>query len=212
MYQWLELQPGEQVCDVGCGDGFWTQQLAGAGRRVVGIDVNPWAVMRARTYYGAAATFLVARGDELPLASDALDALTSVCALQHFADDMQGLREFARVLRPGGRLAMSVDSLSLPWIDDDYKALQARRYHVRHLYTHGSISAQLAAAGFNLRHYAYVGTSQVASALIQLQVERGWQVNYVAAVALPLSRFFDATTGWYNGGYSLAVLAEKMST
>lgn len=207
--RWLALGPGERLCDVGCGDGYWTSRLAGGGRQVVGADVDADAVARARRFYGRAAAFVVADGSRLPLADGSFDKLLGLCMLQHFSDDAAALCEFRRVLRPGGRLCLSLDSLSRPEIGDDYRALQAGHYQVRHLYQHTTIAGKLELAGFVLRCHAYLATSALACRLIQLQVRRGWEVNYLAPLGKPLAALADAFRGSRDQGYSLVIMAEK---
>src|SRR5215475_7037338 len=49
--------------------------------------------------------------ESLPLSNNAFDKVVGISCLEHFADPLQGLREMSRILKPGGRLAISVGSL-----------------------------------------------------------------------------------------------------
>jgi len=57
--------------------------------------------------------------------------------------------------------------------------------------------------------YTYVGTSRISSWLIQFQIRRGWNVNYLAPITLPLSRLADTISGRTDAGHILIIAAEK---
>lgn len=207
--RWLNLGPQDRICDIGCGDGYWTSRLAGADRHVFGVDVDSKVLTRARCYYGQFADFALASAENLPFKNSTMDRVVSVCAMEHFADDRQALTEMYRILRPRGRLVMSLDSLSLPSISTAYKALHAHRYEVHTLYAITSIRPILEQTGFRLLMYAYVGTSRISSRLIRSQIRRGWNVNYLAPITLPISRLADAISGRTDAGHILVIAAEN---
>lgn len=96
----LALPTGSLVADVACGDGATLRMLAARGLLGVGVDVEPRAVRRA----GCA---VVGDAQALPLRSGAYDAVVCECAVSTFGDPARALAEVARVLRPGGRFAMT---------------------------------------------------------------------------------------------------------
>jgi 2-polyprenyl-3-methyl-5-hydroxy-6-metoxy-1,4-benzoquinol methylase/uncharacterized protein YbaR (Trm112 family) len=105
----IRLPPGEgrTVLDVGCGWGRWTIAAAQKNYRAVGIDPSLGAIMAARrsaAALGVDAGFIVADARYLPFSSDTYSVVFSYSVLQHFGtpDLIAGLREVARVLRPGG--------------------------------------------------------------------------------------------------------------
>ncbi len=109
------LQPAEHVLDVACGTGFVARlaaQRVGAKGRVVGIDVNASMIeaARASAYREVSPTieWQVADAAALPFENGAFDATLCQQGLQFFPDRVQALREMRRVLRPGGRLALTV--------------------------------------------------------------------------------------------------------
>jgi len=99
----LRLPAGALVADVACGDGATLSLLARAGLLAVGVDVEPRAVAVARRHAPA----VVGDAQALPLAGGAYDAVLVECAVSTFADAPGALAEVARVLRPGGQLAMT---------------------------------------------------------------------------------------------------------
>jgi len=99
----LRLPAGALVADVACGDGATLALLARAGLLAVGVDVEPRAVEVARRYAPA----VVGDALALPLASGCYDAVLCECSVSTFDDQARGVAELARVLRPGGQLAVT---------------------------------------------------------------------------------------------------------
>ena len=102
----LRLPAGALVADVACGDGATLSLLSRAGLLAVGVDVEPRAVATARRH-APAVVVVVGDAHALPLASGAYDAVLVECAVSTFADAPGALAQAARVLRPGGQLAMT---------------------------------------------------------------------------------------------------------
>lgn len=103
------LQPNMRVLDVGCGGGRFAVRLAERFPEidVVGLDRSPEQIDRAQRR-GAALTdrvsFVEGDATDMPFADGEFDLVYSLGSLKHWPDPSKGLRECARVLRPGGRL------------------------------------------------------------------------------------------------------------
>jgi SAM-dependent methyltransferase len=100
--------PGERVLDLGCGAGRFLAALAGAGAEPVGVEVSAAALARARRNAPEAELALVAPGEALPLDHRSVDVVWCSEVLEHVADTAGLLLEVRRVLRPGGRLLVTV--------------------------------------------------------------------------------------------------------
>jgi SAM-dependent methyltransferase len=110
-------QPGERVLDVACGTGvvarLAAQRVGGTGQ-VVGLDLNPGMLAVAAGVAPPASptwapiTWREASALALPLADATFDIVYCQLGLQFFADRPVALREMARVLVPGGRVALMV--------------------------------------------------------------------------------------------------------
>lgn len=99
----LELAPSTTVLDLACGTGDFVRLLERSGYRVLGVDLSAGMLGAARA---VRSPLLLADGARLPLGDGTLDGCVSGFALRNFADLAGTLAEIARVIRPGGRIAL----------------------------------------------------------------------------------------------------------
>jgi SAM-dependent methyltransferase len=115
------LRPGEVVVDLGSGGGldvFLAAKKVGPTGKAIGIDMTPEMLDRARANAIRQSLsnleFHEARIDNLPLADGSVDCVISNCVINLAPDKNVVLREVARVLRSGGRVAISDIALKKP--------------------------------------------------------------------------------------------------
>lgn len=105
----LELSDGDRVLDVACGPGNFTREFAraAAGGVVVGLDASP-TMLAAAVRAGGEENLLYMRGDaaDLPFGEGTFDAICCFAALYLIEQPLSALDEIARVLAPGGRVAL----------------------------------------------------------------------------------------------------------
>ncbi len=150
----LDADPRGGVCvEVGCGPGRMTRLLAARFDRVIAVDVSPEMLERAhRAVPDENVDFRAVDGERLDSVEDALcDALVCYLVLQHLPDRRlvtAYLREFARVLRPGGRAFVQLPVMRRGLAPSAWRAL--RRVALPLTGRRGDVSVQAAYRGVRL--------------------------------------------------------------
>jgi SAM-dependent methyltransferase len=130
------LKPGETVLDLGSGGGFdvfIAGRKVGATGRAIGVDMTPEMLGKARNNIAhyrketglANVEFRLGEIEHLPVADNSVDAIISNCVINLSPDKAQVWREIARVLKPGGRVAVSDMALVKPLPAEVLKMVEA---------------------------------------------------------------------------------------
>jgi ubiquinone/menaquinone biosynthesis C-methylase UbiE len=122
----LNLKPRTRILDVGCGTGALLSELARRepSAELVGIDPAPQMLAIARGRVPPAVSLLEGWAEKLPCQDESFDLVVSCNMLHYVREPAAALREMARVLRPGGHLAIT------DWCDD-YLACRACNWYLR---------------------------------------------------------------------------------
>jgi len=103
----LPVGPSDTVLDVACGTGAVALELVRQkGCSVVGVDQSPEMLAEARQRVGDRVRLVEASAQELPFEDASFDGLTAAYLLRYLDDLPAGLRELARVLRPGATMSL----------------------------------------------------------------------------------------------------------
>ena len=173
-YDRLGVRAGMTLLDLGCGEGRHAFEAFRRGASVVAVDWGASEVETTKRWLGAiaeageagrdaegrVARAEVVRGDlrALPVPDASVDRVIASEVLEHIPDDVAALAEIARVLKPGGRVAVTVPRYGperICWaLSDEYHANEGG--HVR-IYRAGVLRARLAAAGLvpGVSHHAH---------------------------------------------------------
>jgi ubiquinone/menaquinone biosynthesis C-methylase UbiE len=111
-----QVAPGMRVLDIATGTGLSAEAalaVAGPSGHVTAADLSPAMVEKARERLGKApnTSVSVEDGQALSFSDASFDAVLCNLGLMFFPDPVRGLSEFRRVLRPGGRIAVSVNTV-----------------------------------------------------------------------------------------------------
>jgi SAM-dependent methyltransferase len=154
----LSLGPGQRVLDVAAGRGTSALTLAGNfGVTVQGIDASPANSVLANGAARSAgladrAAFCAGDAAALPFPDGLFDAVICECAFCTFADKPAAAAEFARALRPGGRVGISDVTASPAALPDKLTTLAARMACIADARPVAGYAGLLTAAGLAIRH------------------------------------------------------------
>jgi SAM-dependent methyltransferase len=152
----LGVWPGGRVLDAGCGIGRLMLRLQRRGCETVGVDIVRRDLLAGQRHLAGLeplASFVEGDGGRLPFADASFDLVACTEVLEHCADANLALRELARVLRPGGRLVVSVpDTLPELVAYGFYDLYRDDPFGHRRIYTRRRLARAVQAAG--LRVYA----------------------------------------------------------
>ncbi len=134
------------IVDIGCGTGANALALSQQGR-VVGLDPSPLALQWSRRRnFGA---MLQGSAESIPMADRSTDVVVATDVIEHLDDDLAALREFRRVLKPGGHAVITVPAFMFLWSEHDDALMHRRRY------TAGLLRSRAEAAGFEVARLTY---------------------------------------------------------
>jgi ubiquinone/menaquinone biosynthesis C-methylase UbiE len=98
------------AADIGCGPGVFIRYMSARAQHVIAADIDRDCLDRVRSRHRNVRNveFIVTSADVLPFSDEHLDTILLLEVLEHLVDDKAAVREMSRVLRPGGRLVLSV--------------------------------------------------------------------------------------------------------
>src|SRR6266850_2699521 len=201
-----------RILDVGCGTGANLQMLAQHGESE-GVDVSSEALEFCRAR--GLAKVKQGAAESLPYEDASFDLVTGLDVIEHLDDDVAGLKEMRRVLRPGGRAVLFVPAFMFLWgVQDDIS-------HHRRRYTLPDLKRKLREAGLTVERATYANLTFFAPILMGRLLMRliGWRPaseNNITISALNglLGRIFSVESWWlrrlnFPFGVSIVCVAKR---
>ncbi len=181
------LEKHHVILDLGCEKGLQTQLLARYCKRVIGVDIDEKPIAEAKWHLRNSCVrrkveFLCARLEEADLPASSLDRVFSLCVLEHIPNLSRVLAEVKRLLKPGGELHVSVDSLAT--VNDPILLAKHKQDHlvVQH-FTRESLRRQLQDAGLEVMEIFPISTSEFARREFELRIrQRNYDCGFVRRI------------------------------
>ena len=152
-----QLGKSPHILDVGCGTGANLEMLAQFGD-AEGVDVSPDALAFCRQR--GLQNVRQGEAEQLPYDDGSFDLVTGLDVVEHLDDDVAGLREMRRVLRPGGYALLFVPAFMFLWgVQDDIS-------HHRRRYTRAGLEQVVRSAGFEIERSSYANITFFAPILL----------------------------------------------
>jgi len=205
----ISFKPDDVILDLGCGAGLQTLLFGRRARKIIGIDPNPNPVGRAISDHrecapNIPAEFRVAAIESAGFSDSSFSKIFSVCVLEHIPDYITTLKECFRVLRPGGILSLSCDSLEAI-NDSEIKRKHAELYQVRHFFTREMLKRDLEQVGFQNVEVRSIFRSSYARKLFIYSIHNGFTRRYSKAICLSWAlRLADIFAGNDEGLFLVA--------
>jgi len=201
--------------DLGCADGYYACGLAERGAAsVVGVEVDGELIARAQALpHPASVSYLLAEGETLPFDDNSIDGVLLNEVLEHVGDQQATLAEVARVLRPGGHLALFSPNRWFPfeghgarWSDTRtlwprpvplmpwLPARLTRRFATARNYWPRELAALTSAAGLSVVERAWALALFEQYPWIPGRAAAWYREHLDAVERSPLARFFAVST------------------
>lgn len=156
--EWLRLRSGQRVADIATGPGATARLLAvDYDATVDGVDIGQSTMERARAAtaeagLAAKVRFHLGDAERIPLLDNTFDAVVCECAFCTFPDKVTAAAEFARILRPGGRVGITDVTVTKGGLPEDLRTLAAWVACIADARPLAEYAAILEGAGLRLVH------------------------------------------------------------
>lgn len=188
MLEWLPPPGRGTALDIGCGDGLHTMLLGRRFERTCGVDVNERFIAIAREHarrFGSRANLAYYSDpvEKIGFAAGTFDVVLSICVLEHIPNHEEVLRECLRIMKPGGRIVFSVDTLETI-TDPALLESHRRQHHVVRYFRRDTLAELLERTGFVSREFRPLFRSALARELFTEGITGGFNFGRLRAPRL----------------------------
>ncbi len=209
-----QFRGDERALDIGCGDGLQTFLFGEKVNHITGIDVNSSFIADARSYAQIFRNKAKADFDDRPLeqigfAADHFDLIFSVCVIEHIDNHEEVLTECLRIMKPGGRIIFTVDTLETI---QDLELIEKHKtdHHVVRYFREDSLKTLLGDIGFNVLETQNLFRSDLAQELFLQGIKEGFNFGRLHCTSLAKDlAAAEAETPKDQPGTFLLAVAEK---
>lgn len=144
----------QTILDLGCGQGHWTLMLAQKVYRAYGLDISEKKIAKAKYFVRNSrlkgkTVFLCSKLEDAGFSEQSFDGIFSFCVLEHIQNLDEVLQEVFHILKPGGELHISVDSMET-LNDPNLLSMHQSENAVYQYFTIKSLRQKLEAASFTI--------------------------------------------------------------
>lgn len=205
----------KKILDIGCGMGVMLENLSQYGE-VYGCDIESEAIEYCSQFFGDNVKLGNFAADKL-YNSESFDAVVSLDVLEHIQDDRSALREIQRILKPRGKLVITVPAQMKQWSYNDEVVHHYRRYE------YDELKEKIREAGFHIEKLSFYNSKlypfiivirkiKVIFAIKKQDISVHMKENIINTI---LRKIFESEYRWllkrgYKYGVSLIVIATKL--
>ncbi len=210
MLPWLPPPGPLAALDIGCGDGLQTMLVGRRYGRTCGVDVNERFIAIARDHaraFGRRANleYYSDPVEKIGFPANTFDLVLSVCVMEHIPNHEEVLAECLRILKPGGRIVFSVDTLETitdPTLVESHR----QQHHVVRYFRPDTLGELLTRKGFTNLEFQTLFRSDLARGLFTEGIRDGFNFGRLRAprLATDLRRAEAATPADAPGIFLLA--------
>lgn len=195
------------VLDIGSGDGYWTNYFSYKCKDITGVEPYEEHFEIAKKKYSERCNFKLESAESLTFINNSFDKIISVCVFEHLYNDVKAFSEMFRVLKPGGKLSATIDSLNSAYISEEFKNKHIKECYCAQLYSIDSITNKLIQAGFDNVEAHYIIGSRL-GVFYEKSLERFGAIAYL--LLLPFYPIILTVENKFKQyGYKIFITAAK---
>ncbi len=206
-----------RLLDVACGDGMLEILLLkkNPNLQILGIDFADQEINKCQKLNLLNSKFMSSPAEKLPVPNRYFDIIVSNCALEHFSDQQNAIREMSRSIKDGGTLILTMDSFNTSTFPSRLRKIHAKKFYVTQYFTEKRARALLKKENFEISEIRYYINSGSSIKLFTWMLRKNWSETgqkYLLAFGFLffiISSLSDFLIGRRDAGLFLFLTATK---